>query len=103
MKTLVRETYQIIKLNGRNLLLFEALYRLLTGILYLRLVNAGLKFSLDRAGYTYLTAGNVWDFLLKPWTLAVFVLLTAAGLLLIMIEIGGLLTVYSGAAYSLWL
>ena len=48
MKTLVRETYQIIKLNGRNLLLFEALYRLLTGILYLRLVNAGLKFSLDR-------------------------------------------------------
>ena len=61
MKTLVRETYQIIKLNGRNLLLFEALYRLLTGILYLRLVNAGLKFSLDRAGYTYLTAGNVWD------------------------------------------
>lgn len=101
MKTLVRETYQIIKLNGRNLLLFEALYRLLTGILYLRLVNAGLKFSLDRAGYTYLTAGNVWDFLLKPWTLAVFVLLAAAGLLLIMIEIGGLLTVYSGAAYSL--
>lgn len=101
MKTLWKETYQIIKLNFRNLLLFEIIYRIVTGAIYQQLIHRGLKFSLKMAGYSYLTPGNAWKFLLKPWTILVLLVLAVSGLILIMMEIGGLITVYSGAAYSL--
>lgn len=65
MRTLTKETCQILKFNQKNALLFEVLYRLLTGPLYLFLLNKGLKWSLKMAGYSYLTAGNIGYFLLK--------------------------------------
>jgi len=101
MKTLWKETYQIIKLNFKNLLLFEVAYRIVTGAIYQQMIHRGIKFSLKMAGYSYLTPGNAWRFLLKPWTLLILFVLAVSGLVLIMIEIGGLITVYSGAAYSL--
>lgn len=103
MKTLVRETYQIMRLNFKNLILFELVYRAVTGTIFYQLVNMGLKFSLKMSGYSYLTLGNAVRFLLKPWSLLVLLGLTVMGLLLILTEIGGLITVYSGAAYSLCL
>lgn len=101
MKTLVRETYQIMGLNFKNLILFELVYRAATRTIFYQLVNMGLKFSLKMSGYSYLTLGNAARFLLKPWSLLVLLVLAVMGLLLILTEIGGLLTVYSGAAYSL--
>ena len=103
MKTLVRETYQIMRLNFKNLILFELVYRAVTGTIFYQLVNIGLKYSLKMSGYSYLTLGNAVHFLLKPWSLLVLLLLTIIGLMLILMEIGGLITVYSGAAYSLCL
>lgn len=103
MKTLVRETYQIMRLNFKNLILFELVYRAVTGTIFYQLVNMGLKFSLKMSGYSYLTLGNAVYFLLKPWSLLTLIFLTIVGLMLILMEIGGLITVYSGAAYSLCL
>ncbi|MCI8726815.1 MAG: glycerophosphodiester phosphodiesterase [Hungatella sp.] len=103
MKTLVKETYQIMGLNFRNLILFELVYRAVTGTIFYQLVNIGLKFSLKMSGYSYLTLGNAGYFFLKPWSLLTFLLLALLGLMLILLEIGGLITLYSGAAYSLCL
>lgn len=100
-KTLVKETYQIINLNFKNLILFELVYRLVTGTIFYQLVNMGLKFSLKMSGYSYLTLGNAVEFLLKPWSIIILLALAVTGLILIVLEIGGLITVYSGAAYSL--
>ena len=71
MKTLVRETYQIMGLNFKNLILFELVYRAATRTIFYQLVNMGLKFSLKMSGYSYLTLGNAARFLLKPWSLLV--------------------------------
>lgn len=100
---MIKETYQIMALNFKNLILFELVYRTVTGTIFYQLVNMGLKFSLKMSGYSYLTLGNAVYFLLKPWSLVVLVGLAVIGLILILMEIGGLITVYSGAAYSLCL
>ncbi len=101
MKTLTKETYQMIKLNLKNLLIFEVVYRLIVGSVFLQAVNYGLRFALRMAGYSYLTLGNLGHFLIKPWTILVILGITLFGLLLIMIEAGGLISAYSSAAYSL--
>ena len=46
MKTFFRETYQVLRVNLRQLVLFEILYRLVAGAFYIRLVNLLLKISL---------------------------------------------------------
>lgn len=99
MRTLTRETCQILKFNQKNALLFEVLYRLLTGPLYLYLINAGLKWSLKMAGYSYLTAGNIGYFLLKPGTILMILMIGIIGILFLTLETGCLLTLFQGAAY----
>lgn len=101
MRQLAKETFQLIKINLKNLLLFEMVYRLITGPIFLQLMNYGLRFSLRMAGYSYLTLGNVGRFLLNPWTIVVIFGISVIGLLLITVEIGSLITAYSSAAYSL--
>ncbi len=101
MKTLAKETYQIIRLNFRNLILFELIYRIGAGVILYQMVRAGLKFSLKMAGFGYLTPENAVSFLLKPWTILFVLILAVSGFILVLTEIGGLVTVYSGAAYSL--
>ncbi|MEG0368520.1 MAG: glycerophosphoryl diester phosphodiesterase membrane domain-containing protein, partial [Hungatella sp.] len=100
MRTMVKETYQMLKLNLKNVLIFELFYRLITGSIYLQLLNYGIRFSLKMAGYSYLTLGNLGAFLLKPWTILTILFLALIGLLIMLVEIGSLITAYSGAAYS---
>ncbi len=101
MKALLIETGQIIWFNIKNLLLFLIGYRLTAAAVYLQLLNAGIRFSLGRAGYSYLTLENAWKVLASPWTVPVLFVLSAAGLLFLMVEAGGLVAAYSGAMYSL--
>lgn len=99
MKKLTRETWQVIRYNFKNILLMELVYRLITGPIYLQLVSQGMRFALRMAGYSYLTAGNVGFFLLKPWTLICIAGIGFVGAVLLMLEIGSLITMFEGAAY----
>ena len=101
MRSLTRETWQVIKLNLKNVLLFELLFRLITFPIYLQLISEGLKIALKAAGYSYVTAENIGAFLLKPGTLVYMLLVIFIGLLLMSVEIGALLTAFHGAAYSM--
>lgn len=91
----------MIKLNLKNLLIFEIVYRLITGPILLQAMNYGLRYALRMAGYSYLTMGNLGRFLIRPWTILIILGFVVLGLLLMMIEAGGFITAYSGAAYSL--
>lgn len=93
MKTLTKE-------NWKNILLFELLYRGITLPVYLRFVNRALHAALDLAGYSYLTAGNIGSFLIRPWTILIMIFTSVVGVLLLTLEIAGLITAYQGAAYS---
>lgn len=100
MKKLAKETWQIVKLNWGNIFLFEFLYRLVTLPFYLQLLDQGLRFALRMAGYSYLTAGNIGSFLIRPWTILTVFLLAGMGTLLLSLEIAGLITAFEGAAYG---
>ena len=96
----------MIRGNLRSLLLFEFFFRFIAGTLLVQVGTRGLKFCLDRAGYSYLTLANAWKFFLHPWTMLFILVMAVLALFLNMIEIGGLVTAFSGAAYfcypTLW-
>ena len=106
MKKQIKEIYQMIRGNLRSLLLFEFFLRFIAGTLLVQVGTRGLKFCLDRAGYSYLTLANAWKFFLHPWTMLFILVMAVLALFLNMIEIGGLVTAFSGAAYfchpTLW-
>lgn len=100
MKTLAKETLQIVKLNWKNVLLFELLYRIITFPFFVRLISRGLTLALKLAGYSYLTAGNIGLFLLRPWTLLTILVIGGIGTMLLTLEIAGLISAFEGAAYG---
>lgn len=100
MNRLLRETDQVIKWNLRQLVVFEVLYRLVAGTFYIRLVNQLLRFSLRMAGYSYLTMSNMGAFLWRPATIACVAVAGAVGMVLLVIETGGLITAYQASAYT---
>lgn len=89
-----------MRVNLRQLVLFEILYRLVAGAFYIRLVNLLLKISLRAAGYSYLTMSNLAAFLLRPVTVGCAMVLVLVGAFLLVVELGGLMTAYQAAAYS---
>lgn len=99
MKTLTKETWQIVRYNLGNVLLFELLYRGIIMPVYLRFVNRALRFALEMAGYSYLTAANIGSFLVRPWTLLAIFVAGIIGILFLMMEIAGLITAFQGSAY----
>ena len=101
MRRLVRETGQIIKFNMKNLILFEVIYRLVTAPIYLRLMDLGIKAVLKLNGYSFITLGNLGKVLLHPGTILILLGLSLIGVLIITVEIGSLITTFSGAAYYL--
>lgn len=97
MKQYIKQTDKVIKVNLRQLVIFLAVYRLVAGIFYIRLVNRLLRLSLQEAGYSYLTMGNMRAFLLRPFT--VICALAALGLaaVMVLLEAGAHLAVYKAS------
>ena len=106
MGTLTKDTYKIFKFNQRNGFAFVLLFRIITTPLYLSALNAGLKFALKMADYSYLTVSNIGSFLIKPWTAAILVCLFILGIFILLLETGCFITLYQGAFYfrklNLW-
>ncbi len=99
MKILTKDTWQIIRQNWKNILLFELLYRGITTPVYMRLVSRGIRLALRAAGYSYLTPANIGSFLIRPVTLLALVLLAFVGILILSLETAGLITAFQGSAY----
>lgn len=100
MNKLIKDTDQVIKRNLRQLVVFVVLYRLVAGTFYLRLVNQLLRFSLRMAGYSYLTMSNMGAFLLHPLTIICGAVSLFLGMILLVVEIGGIMTACQAAAYT---
>ena len=99
MKILTKDTWQIIRQNWKNILLFELLYRGITTPVYMRLISRGIRLALRAAGYSYLTPANIGNFLIQPVTLLTFAVLAFVGILILSLETAGLITVFQGSAY----
>ena len=99
MKILTKDTWQIIRQNWTNILLFELLYRGITTPVYMRLVSRGIRLALRAAGYSYLTPANIGNFLIQPVTLLAFAVAAFVGILILSLETAGLVTAFQGSAY----
>ena len=99
MKILTKDTWQIIRQNWKNILLFEFLYRGITTPVYMRLVSRGIRLALRAAGYSYLTPANIGNFLIQPVTLLAFAAAAFVGILILSLETAGLVTAFQGSAY----
>ena len=99
MKILTKDTWQIIRQNWKNILLFELLYRGITTPVYMRLVSRGIRLALKAAGYSYLTPANIGNFLIRPVTLLIFAAVAFVGILILSLETAGLITAFQGSAY----
>lgn len=99
MKILTKDTWQIIRQNWKNILLFELLYRGITTSVYMRLVSRGIRLALRAAGYSYLTPANIGNFLIRPVTLLIFAAMAFVGILILSLETAGLITAFQGSAY----
>ena len=99
MKILTKDTWQIIRQNWKNILLFELLYRGITTSVYMRLVSRGIRLALKAAGYSYLTPANIGNFLIRPVTLLIFAAVALVGILILSLETAGLITAFQGSAY----
>ncbi len=98
MRALTKDTWRMIRQNLGNVLLFELFYRGIVFPVYLRLANRMLRWTLTMAGYSYLTASNLRDFLGRPWTIGAVVVAGLAGLLLMLLEAAALITAFQGSA-----
>ena len=78
--------------------MFEFLYRGIVFPVYLRLASRVLRWTLGMAGYSYLTASNLKDFLGRPWTIGAVIGAGLAGLLLMLLEAAALITAFQGSA-----
>ncbi|WP_277409623.1 hypothetical protein [Lacrimispora xylanisolvens] len=88
MGTLTKDTFKILKYNQRNGFIFTLLFRLITTPLYLLALNAGLKFALKMADYSYLTVSNIGLFLIKPWTAVTIAALMILGIIVLLLGNG---------------
>lgn len=96
----LRETRQIVRVNGRSIVLFEAAYRLLALPLLLRMADALMRFSLHASGYSYVTVNNLVSFLGEPAAIASLCMAVAVLLLCAALEAGCLVTAFQAAAES---
>ncbi len=99
MKILTKDTWQIVRQNWKNILLFELLYRGITMSVYMRLVSRALRLALRAAGYSYLTPANIGSFLIRPVTLLIAAAVIFVGILLLSVETAGLIAAFQGSAY----
>ncbi|WP_333646612.1 glycerophosphodiester phosphodiesterase [Lacrimispora sp.] len=100
MSMLIKDTWRIFKFNQKNAFVFGFLFRVVTTILYLTILNKGILFALRMAGYSYLTGANIGAFLVKPWTLILLLVMAVMGILILTLETGCFLTLYQGSFYS---
>lgn len=99
MKILTKDTWQIVRQNWKNILLFELLYRAVTTSVYMRLVSRALRLALKAAGYSYLTPANIGNFLIRPVTFLIAAAVIFVGILILSLETAGLITAFQGLAY----
>lgn len=96
MKIITR-TWKLLRINFKEILLFEMLYRLAAGGIFFSLFTRGINLAVKYSGYSYLTAKNVAFFLVRPVTILVLLFLLVLGTVLMLIETSSLLSAFQAS------
>lgn len=91
---IIKRTIQILGINLKEIFLFEILYRLTTGVMFLSLFTRGMALAIQYSGYSYLTTKNIGMFLVKPVTVLVMLVILGVGILFLLVETSALLAAF---------
>lgn len=88
------------KMCGLNLLMFELLYKLAAIAVFYPLFLKGFEFTMERAGFRYLTNTYVFEYLKSPFTIVFFLLIVFLAALYITYEVACLSVCYDAAYHG---
>ena len=89
---------KIIVKNVGTILMFEFVYRILSLLILWETLNRGIGIALRFSGYSYLTIGNIFSFITKPFTIVIVVLMLFICFILQLFEISVLFTGFKVSA-----
>lgn len=72
---IIRQVWRIIKLNIKELILFELVYHIVFAVCGISLSIRFFSFALKKAGYSYLAVNNILAFVSQPWSIVIISLL----------------------------
>jgi len=99
MKTLnlFKRVYRLLRLNSREIILFEIFYRILFAVCVVSLNTRLFSFAIEKAGYSYLTANNLAGFFLHPWSLIILAVILIFLVFYVFFEVSTLFAVFQAS------
>lgn len=92
--------FRVLQLNYREIILFELIYRILFAVCVVSLNTRLFSFALKKAGYHYLTAKNLFGFLLYPWSLAISIFILLFLVIYLLFEVCVLLAAFQASEHG---
>ncbi|MDD7738570.1 MAG: glycerophosphodiester phosphodiesterase [Fusicatenibacter sp.] len=87
IKTYLKTAWKLLYKNIWSLILFEAVYRVFSNFLIVKLSGRAIQFALKQCGYSYMTSENYNDVMLHPLTILIIVGLLMMVLFFMMFEV----------------
>ncbi len=100
MRDTIKELKQVYKVNYRNIMLFEMVYRIIFIVLYTKIASGLINKILDIYGYSYLNVKNIGEFMLHPLTYPVLFVIIIIAMIFAGFEINVLYTGLGAAAHG---
>ena len=100
MKNIVRELKQLYKLNYRNIVMFELIYRMVFVVLYSRISISLINYILGIFGYSYINIKNIGELMMNPLTYPVLIIIIVIAIIFAGFEMNVLYTGFSSAVHG---
>lgn len=92
--------FSLLKQNYKSILLFDLIYKLVATALFVPLLVGMLNFAMYMAGMKYISNDNIFNFLLKPTTLLIAVVILIALAMIMIVEITATVACYHASYYK---
>jgi Glycerophosphoryl diester phosphodiesterase len=97
MNLIIKKIIIAIRYNWRQIVIFEIVYRTLQIWGIAKLGTIGLQFALKKAEYSYLTSGNLLNFISQPYTWGIILVLLIVFVLSLGFEVSVQVSVYQAS------
>lgn len=100
IRKLLQNNLTLLKQNAGNLIVFEAIYKLLAAALVTPILVLLLDLTVKQSGFAYLADDNVGDVLTNPLTIALIIILLILGAMYSLLEMSALITGFHDGRYG---
>ena len=93
----LKNIYNMITYNFKTLLVFEFLYKLIIGLIFIPSIIGIFNLTMRITGFTYLTIENILNFILNPITIIFLLLIIAFLTMVTMFDISTLIIIFDSS------